>query len=166
MDGKCLHHPGRDATTEIGGKKYCAKCEDAQSKAAKRVSMHVEPKDCFVWYLGGDKWAPIMGTGCAHWVAHQKGIKHGLPIHRCLQGFTLKVADIAKGKREIKTMEQVRAGDIYINHGKTHCGIVCRVQKIPGRQLKIEIQHDSSSQGRVAKNDFQTYFGGRGSFFR
>ena len=118
MAEKCVHHLGRDATTEIGGKKYCAKCEDGQTKAAKGVRMHVEPKDCFVWYLGGDKWAPIMGTGCAHWVAHQKGIKHGLPIHRCLKGFTLKVADIAKGKREI--------------------------------------QHDSSRQGRVAKNDFQT----------
>lgn len=128
--------------------------------------MHVEPKDCFVWYLGGDKWAPIMGTGCAHWVAHQKGIKHGLPIYRCLKGFTLKVADIAKGKREIKTIEQVRVGDIYINHGKTHCGIVCKVHKIPGRPIKIETQHDSSRQGRVAKNDFQKYFGGRGSFFR
>ena len=39
MAGKCVHHPGRDATTEIGGKKYCANCEDGQTKAAKGESI-------------------------------------------------------------------------------------------------------------------------------
>ena len=168
MVGKCVHHPGRDATIEIESKKYCAKCEQGQANAAKAVDRYVEPKECFVWYLGGDKWSAITGTGCAHWVAHQKGIKKGPPIHQCLKGFTFKVADVAKGRTEIKSLDQVRVKDIYINLAKTHCGIVSQVKTIPGRppKLRIEIQHDSSRQRRVAKNDFGTYFGGKGSFFR
>lgn len=110
----------------------------------------------------------VTGTGCAHWIAHQQGITHGSPMHRCLKGFTLKVADIAKGKKEITSLDQVKVGDIYINPGKTHAGIVSKVQKLPGSppKIKIEIEHDSSRQGKVAKNDFATYFGGRGNFFR
>lgn len=82
MAGKCVHHLGRDATTEIRWERYCVKCEDGQTK---------------------------------------KGQKHG----------------------------QVRVGDVYINHGKTQCGIVCKVQKIPCRPLKIEIQHNSAARKTI-----------------
>ena len=168
MAGKCIHHPGRDATIEVGGKKYCAKCEQGQKNAAKLVDRHVEPKDCFVWYLGGDNWTAITGTGCAHWIAHKQGITHGTPMHRCLKGFTLKVADITKGKKEVTSIDQVKQGDIYVNPAKTHAGIVSKVLKITGKppKINIEIEHDSSRQGKVAKNDFATYFKGKGKFYR
>ncbi|MCB2264010.1 MAG: hypothetical protein LGR52_13915 [Candidatus Thiosymbion ectosymbiont of Robbea hypermnestra] len=171
MTKKCVYHSGRDATREIDGKNYCAKCEQGQATAAKIVDKHVDPRDCFIWYLGGDKWAAITGTGCAHWVAHQTGIKKGVPTYRCLKGFTVKIADIANGKKQVKSLNDVKVGDIYVNPAKTHCGIVSKTQMLPGKPgtpstKKIEIQHDSSRQGRVAKNDFATYFSGKGAFFR
>ena len=168
MNGKCIHHPGRNATIEYDNQKYCGKCEKAQIDAGKVVDRHVEPKECFVWYRGGYKWVPIIGTGCAHWVAHKKGIRHGLPIHKCLKGYTFKVTDIAKGCKKVKSLKNIKVGDIYIDPKKKHCGIVSKVEKFSDKsaKLKIEIEHDSSNQGRVAKNDFTTYFGGKGSFFR
>lgn len=44
MDGKCIYHPGRNATIEYNNKKYCGKCEQAQMNASKVVSIHVDPK--------------------------------------------------------------------------------------------------------------------------
>jgi len=168
MTDKCIHHPGRKATVGINNKKYCLKCEQGQQNAAKNVDRHVDPKGCFVWYLGGDRWSPIKGTGCAHFVAHQKKIKKGLASHRCLEGLSIKVADIYKGKIEIKSLDNVRVGDIYVNSPKTHCGIVSRIRtvKVKPLQRKITIKHASIRQGRVAENDFDTYFKGKGSFFR
>lgn len=171
MAGKCIYHSGRSATVEINGKKYCANCVQGQKSAAQLVHRHVNPKDCFVWYLGKDNWAPITGTGCAHWVAHQKGIRIGVDIHLCVEGYTIKVADIATGCKEVKVLSQVKVDDIYINPAKTHCGLVSKVQHLPGKPgaspiIQIEIEHCSSRQGGVGKNDFNTYFGSKGSFFR
>jgi hypothetical protein len=101
-------------------------------------------------------------------VAHQKNIKKGSAIHRCLEGFTIKVGDISKGRTAVKSLDKVRVGDIYVNPAKTHCGVVSRVHttKVKPLQRKITIKHASSRQGRVAENDFNTYFKGKGSFFR
>jgi len=166
MARKCIHHPGRSATLHVGGKDYCAKCQAAQLAAARLVDRHVEPKDCFIWYLGGDRWVRITGTGCAHWVAHQNNTTQGSAIHRCLKGKTIKVSDIARGKHEIKDLAKVMVNDVYVTPKKDHCGLVSRVTLVPNSTPKIEIQHDSSRQGKVAKNDFATYFHGKGSFFR
>lgn len=166
MAEKCKHHPGRDSVNVINGKKYCSKCDEGQKKAGKSVDKHVVPKDCFVWYIGGDKWVPVKGTGCAHWVAHEKNITKGSSIHQCLKGFTIKVSDIAKGKTKVTSLDKVKVGDIYINPKKDHCGLVSKVTKVPGEDNVIEIEHDSSRQRKVAKNDFLKYFGGKGDFFR
>lgn len=166
MPKKCTYHVGLDATIEVGGKSYCAKCEAAQKAAAKLLDKHVIPKDCFVWFDGGYRWIAVGGTGCAHWVAHQKNITNGPLIHRCLEGKTFKVSDIATNRTQISDLINVKVGDIYITPTKKHCGLVSRVTLVPGGTPKIEIQHDSSNQGGVKKNDFATYFHGNGSFFR
>lgn len=163
--GKCFHHPGLDATVMIGKKKYCQRCELSQQRAEKLLPKDIVPRKCFVWYRGGNVWEAIRGTGCAHWVAHQKGIKQGATIHRCLEGFTLKVPDLIKGKTII-AINKVMLGDIYVNLSVTHCGLVSKLTKLPGKPDKIEIQHSSSRQKTVAKNDFATYFGGQGTFYR
>jgi hypothetical protein len=76
--GKCLFHPGREVTASVAGKGYCAQCEAAQRAARALVDAHVKPKDCFIWYIGGDTWEPIEAPDvpilsptrrtCAPWV--------------------------------------------------------------------------------------------------
>jgi len=166
MTGKCIHHPGRSAVVQFGTDKYCEKCKSGQEAAAKLVDRHVDPKACFVWYRGGDKWERITGTGCAHWVAHEKGIKKGARIHRCLEGYTYRVPDLIVGRKAVADIATVKVGDIYVNPRKDHCGLVSSVTAVKGKPPRIEIRHCSSRQGKVAKNDFATYFHSKGSFYR
>ncbi len=159
--------PWRDATVDIDNKSYCQKCESGQKAAAKAVDRHVEPKDCFVWHQGGDTWTAIPGTGCAHWVAHQLDITHGTRGNRCLKGKTFRVKDIARNRTEVSDIKKVQVDDIYVTPSKDHCGMVSAVTaSSKGGAPTIEIQHDSSAQGGVSKNDFATYFHGKGKFFR
>jgi hypothetical protein len=132
------------------------------------VDRHVEPKDCFIWYVSHDNWQPITGTGCAHWVAHQRGIKVGGAGACCLAGFTYRVPVLTSSRLRVGEISQVKVNDIWASPTQDHTGLVCAVLPSlqPGGQPRITIRHDSSRQGRVAENDFATYFHGRGSFYR
>jgi hypothetical protein len=164
---RCILHPGREATVTIADRSYCAECDRGMTEARSRVDRHVEPKDCFIWYVGSDKWQPIFGTGCAHWVAHQRGIRRGTPGEQCLLGFPYRVRALIQGSK-IVTLENVLVNDIYVTPAFDHTGLVIRVTpgSKPSDPRKIMIKHDSSGQGRVAENDFATYFHGRGAFYR
>jgi hypothetical protein len=95
---KCALHPGRDSVTIVFGKNYCEKCRDGIAAARHRVDRHVEPKDCFIWYVSNDNWQPITGTGCAHWVSHQMNIHAGTGSDCCFSGFpTAAVNDLCGG---------------------------------------------------------------------
>ena len=164
---KCNYHPGRDSVSTIGNKNYCAQCQQGITEAVRRVNIHVEPKGCFVWYAGANNWQPITGTGCAHWVAHQLGIRNG-GSESCLLGFTYRVRTLIQGKRTVP-LADVRINDIYVTPHVDHTGLVFRI--IPANPQtntpqRIFIRHDSSGQGRVAENEFGTYFHGRGTFYR
>jgi hypothetical protein len=62
----------------------------------------------------------------------------------------------------------VRANDIYVSPTADHTGLVIRVTlpAATGGAPGITIRHDSSAQGRVAENEFATYFHGHGTFYR
>lgn len=163
----CVFHPGRKAVMTYANQHYCAQCEAGIQAARLRVDRHVEPKDCFVWYASADNWQPISGTGCAHWVAHQLGIRRGSSSEKCREGYSYRVRTLIQGLRRIE-LKDVRANDIYVTPRQDHTGLVIRVAPNPvaGKPPRITIRHDSSNQGRVADNDFQTYFHGRGDFYR
>ncbi len=166
--GKCNYHPGRESVNTIGNQNICAQCQQGITEAVKQVNIHVEPKDCFVWYAGSSNWQPITGTGCAHWVAHQLGIHNGSSAEKCLKGFTFRVRTLILGKR-IVPLANVRINDIYVTPHVDHTGLVFKI--IPANPAnntpqRIFIRHDSSVQRRVAENEFATYFNGRGSFYR
>ncbi len=82
-----------------------------------------------------------------------------------MAGFTLKVKDLIVGKSKV-ALDKVAVGHIYVNPGVTHCGMVSKITKSQGKPDKIEIQHSSSRQKKVAKNDYATYFGGKGTFYK
>jgi hypothetical protein len=165
---KCTLHPGRDSVIAIFGKNYCQQCRGGILAARGRVDRHVEPKDCFIWYVSNDNWQPITGTGCAHWVSHQLNVRAGGDGACCLAGFTYRVPALVHSRAPVGSISNVRVNDIWASPTLDHTGLVIRV--FPPVQVggnpTITIRHDSSGQGRVAENDFATYFHGHGSFYR
>jgi hypothetical protein len=162
----CVIHPALKSTYSAYGKSYCEKCQKEMESARKQVDAHVVPKDCFIDYKNAKEgWVPIDGTGCAHWVAHQKNVRKGSA--KCLAGFTIKVTDAVGGK-SVVPVEKVQMGDFYATPSKDHMGLVVAVTKPKkdGDPPDITIQHDSSAQGGLAKNTFATRFHSKGSFYR
>lgn len=167
MTARCVFHPGRDVTVSAAGKGYCSKCEEGQKTARILIDAHVKPKGCFIVYRGGDSWAPIIGTGCAHFVAHEKNMRALGGVEGCLESFLIRVPDLLPGKTEIKELHEVEPGDIYVTLDRKHCGIVRFNIPGPGRgRRRIMIEHASSAHHAVLTGDFTVYFRGQGSFFR
>lgn len=162
----CAIHPARTGVLTVAGRHYCAQCQTDINAARARVDRHVEPKPCFIWYEGGARgWQPIPGTGCAHWLMHQLNRKTG-GGPTCLEGFPIRVSAVSVGRRPV-AVANVQVNDIYVTPSGDHTGLVVSVRAATaGGNPTITIRHDSSGQGRVAENEFATYFHGRGSFFR
>jgi hypothetical protein len=181
MSFRCKHHPGRIAVFDYNGIHYCQKCKDGYTAAVASVNVHVEPKDCFVTYEGGDRWYSFSRdgwTGCAHWVAHQKKIQVG---YRCLKGFCVRVTEMAAYLRgtgqEITILEDVKVQDVWVAQNEKHTGIVWRIDpeadpQKPNMKKRIVIRHDSSGQHKVVENELEwlitkgKHGPGQGRFYR
>lgn len=155
------------SSLEYNRVEYCAKCETGILSAVGNVRGDVTPKQCFIRYRQNDDWEPIIGTGCAHWVAHEKDIRSGGKGDKCLFGYTYRVHVLADICHEV-ALEDVRSGDIWINDNEDHAGLVIRVMPnlYPDEIPEITICHDSSGQHGLAINDFERYFHGQGWFCR
>ncbi len=139
----------------------------SEKDAVKKVDKHVSPKECFIWHIDSKRgYEPIPGTGCAHWVAHEKGWDSGKESSNgCKLNFLLRVKDIGKKSgREISPADVV-VGNVWVNDKQDHCGIVSKVTPSKDGNPAIEIENCSSKQGKVAKNDWQTHFKGVGKFY-
>ena len=123
-----------------------------KEQAVALVDKHVEPKDCFVWYENNKTgWAPMPGTGCAHWVAHQYGYTDGLT---CDKGFTVRVRNITAGRTTVD-MKDVKVGDLWENPtDASHIGIIRTVNQEDGKVTSVEVEHDSVRSGGVVKSTF------------
>lgn len=165
MAGKCFHHPGREAVIPLGGKGYCQQCKNGIDAAVRTVDRHVQPPSCFVTYLGGDRWRVITGTGCAHWVAHQKRLVSGGSGATCLLGNLVRVPDVITGKAKRSNLAKVKAGDIWVSPTLDHCGLVEKVAPDAKLGVRITIKHCSSKRGGVFSDDFHSHFGAKGSFY-
>ena len=124
-------------------------CYSSKEEAISHVPDHVVPKECFVWDDGppGHSWRVIPGYGCAHWVAHQLGIRTGAA---CYDGYSIRVRDVIAGRTEVG-LQSCKVGDIWTNSDETHCGIV--------RQLgdsKVLVEHCSSAEGGVVTSWFSS----------
>jgi len=165
---KCCIHPGREAAKIVFGKSYCQPCiagQQAAVDAVKQYNKHVEPKECFITW-SGTKWEALPGTGCAHWVSHQRNVSQGAPWNKCLKGCSIRVSDVVFGKQQIKDLTNVRVNDIWASGALSHVGLVSKVDTDNAGTINISITHDSSGQGGVRTNDFATYFHGQGKFYR
>ncbi len=148
----------------------------SQSKAdaIKQVDDHVSPRGCFIWNHGGNVgYQPIPGTGCAHWVAHEKGWDSGkVLVNGCEKGYLIRVADLFVLAGDQVDVWDVVVGNVWIlkNETESHTGIVSKVT--PARQgdedanPTIEIEDCSSSQCDVVKDDWASYFHSGGKFYK
>jgi len=164
---KCSIHPALASIAKVNGVECCEKCKAGIAAAVKKVDKHVEPKGCFVWFEGKNGWQPIPGTGCAHWVAHERNIKRGSAGEQCMLGFPLRVKTLIGGKSEVE-LADVKVNDVYVTPSRDHTGLVVKVTPDPKNPdtPKVVIRHDSSAQGKVSENEFASYFKGKGDFFR
>jgi hypothetical protein len=143
----------------------------SEKDAVKKVDKHVSPKECFVWFMDSKRgYEPIPGTGCAHWIAHEKGWTGGKPgSNGCSKNYLFRVKDIVGKSGNPVDPKDVKVGNVWVNEKQDHCGIVCKVDapKDPKKDPNptIEIQHCSSAQGKVAKNDW-SHFGCKGKFYK
>ena len=170
---RCVNHPALPETVVIGGTPYCAKCEAGMKGAIAKLDPHVSPTECFVWYTGGAKgWEGIAGTGCAHFVSHELGIRHGRAGEKCLAGYTFRVATMLGGRSRVHGgLPAVKARDIWVNRARTHCGIVTKVGpdivgSATGDYPAIWIRHSSSRLHKVSLDRFDAYFESQGEFYR
>jgi hypothetical protein len=84
-----------------------------------------------------------------------------------LEGHPIRVSSVSVGRARV-AVATVRVNDIYVTPAADHTGLVIAVTPSakPGGVPGITIRHDSSAQGRVAENEFATYFHGHGTFYR
>lgn len=129
--------------TAVAARSYYA----TRDEAVRNVPQHVEPKYCFVWKDGPSStpWRPIPGTGCAHWVAHQKGIQAS---PGCYDRYAIRVSQVTAGKRQY-SISQAQVGDIWTNTSGSHCGIVIGTGSGYAR-----VRHCSSGSGGVVIDNF------------
>ncbi|MGO8745891.1 MAG: hypothetical protein ACLQNE_07860 [Thermoguttaceae bacterium] len=124
-----------------------------KQEAVQHVPAHVSPKSCFVWNDGpkATPWRIIPGTGCAHWVAHEKGIRGGEAT--CDAGCAIRVSDVI-GSKSFYTLPKAKVGDIWTNLTRTHCGIVTGVRQDKKGKAIVTVRHCSSGQGGVTTSSF------------
>jgi hypothetical protein len=62
---------------------------------------------------------------------------------------------------------QAQQGDVWANARRNHCGVVVSVEVDERRNTRnITIEHCSSGQGGVVRNDWATHFNSGGTFYR
>jgi hypothetical protein len=161
----CVYHSGRKSVSSAYGKPYCEKCTSGIATAMAEVDSHISPRECFVEYKGNDQWGPIYGTGCAHWVAHEKGITSG--GQKCQAGFTLRVSDLVSGRPKVNRGD-VQPGDIWAEfEGSAHCGIVRSVESLPNGSYRYTIENCADGKGVDSFVSVNAGSGGsKGYFYR
>jgi hypothetical protein len=147
----------------------------SEKDAVKKVDKHVSPKECFVWYMNNKRgYEPIPGTGCAHWVAHQKGWNNGKESSNgCKEKYLLRVSDVVKKAGSEVDVADVTVGNVWADDKMKHCGIVAKVtpSSDPAKNPKptITIENCSDAKGGVVMSDwtaFAKYFKNDGKFYK
>ncbi|GAB3450564.1 peptidoglycan-binding domain-containing protein [Actinophytocola sediminis] len=132
----------------------------SQAEARALVDAHVHPRDCFIEYKNNrDGWGPITGTGCAHWVAHQRGGPTG-NSNVCQRGFKYRVTDVLGTLTQVSAnLSGARIGDVWsAPAGQSHIGIVREVHRdaTTNAVTSVEVENDSSASGGVVRQDKDT----------
>jgi len=123
-----------------------------QEQARALVDAHVVPRNCFIELESARAgYRPITGTGCAHWVAHQRGGPQG-QSHVCMDGFKFRVTELLASLYQASAdLQGARVGYVWSASGSSHVGIVRAVHLEEGgtRIVSVDVENDSSERGGV-----------------
>jgi len=123
----------------------------SKADAILQVPAHIEPKDCFVEFKSTKiGWGPIDGTGCAHWVSHQRGGPTGT-THVCDAGFKYRVTEVLATLTKLSAnLSGAVIGAVWEKASGSHIGIVRHVTRdTKGVVISVEVENDSSDSGGV-----------------
>jgi len=133
----CLHfvegwaHPKTGEKAPAG--RWCEKIEEAKAEAKAC------PAECFI-YADGPQDYPyrkIPGYPCAHYVAHELGIKTGEQYEKCRKGFSVQIKQITTGSgKQSHAVADAAVNDVYIYPGGAHSGVVREVDERRG--IRVE----------------------------
>ncbi len=133
--------------SDVGGK-WCETLEEARELA------QACPPDCFVYVDGPEshKYRPIPGYPCAHYVAHELGIKNGGKYETCRQGNSVTIGQIIQG-RTAHPLTEAMVNDIYIYPGGGHSGVVRQADKKNGTvKVLVEACPVFATEGKTYKH--------------
>jgi hypothetical protein len=119
------------------------------------VDGHVQPRNCFITFRNRrEGWAPITGTGCAHWVAHQRGGPTG-GTNVCQAGYKFRVSDVVASLSLVgHGLAAAAVGQVWSWPGHSHIGIVRAVNRdASGKVVSVSVENDSSASGGVVTQD-------------
>ena len=161
----CLLHRDRPAASAIGGCSYCASCRQEIAAVAGRSAHTVTPRDCFAAALPGGGWRALAGSGAAHWVAHELGIRSASAQSGCAAGFAVRRAELLLGRREI-VRELPLPRDLWVDLYDEGCGLVVAAGRSASNEVLISIRGLVDARGLTGALDFYRDLHGRGRFFR
>jgi hypothetical protein len=123
-----------------------------QDQARALVDAHVVPRSCFIELESARAgYRPISGTGCAHWVAHQRGGPSGT-TNVCMLGFKYRVTELLASLYQASAdLQGARVGYVWSASATSHVGIVRAVHLEDGgtRIVSVDVENDSSASGGV-----------------
>ena len=163
--GVCLLHGDRRAAGAIGTCVYCASCLQEIAAAVRGLPLGLAPRDCFAAALPGGGWRAVTGSGAAHWLAHELGIRSVQAQTRCAAGFAVRRADLLLGRREL-VRELPRQRDLWIDLDDQGCGLVESARRNDSSEVEISIRGLVDPARGASVCDFYRDLSGRGRFFR
>jgi hypothetical protein len=161
----CTLHRDRRAAGAIAASPYCSGCLQEIAVALRGVLPRVVPRECAAVAHGSAGWRPLTGSGAAHWLAHELGLRPLPPHARCAAGFGVRRADLLVGRREL-VRELPRAGDLWLDLDEEGCGVVVHARGGEGEPVEISIRAPLDAALGAGARDFYRDLSGRGRFFR
>ena len=161
----CLIHGDRPAIAAIGVCSYCATCQHEIAASVRGLAPGVVPRECFATASSGGGWRALSGSGAAHWLAHELGIRPAQGLTRCAAGFVVHRADLLFGRREL-VRELPRPRDLWIDLAEESCGVVVASRRDEPNGIEISIRGLVGASAGAGVCDFYRDLHGRGRFFR
>jgi hypothetical protein len=161
----CLLHRDRRAEGAIGSCAYCAACLQEIANALRGVLPGIVPRECAATALGGAGWRALVGSGAAHWLAHELKVRPLPPLARCAAGFAVRRADLLVGRREL-VRELPQSGDLWLDLDDDGCGVVVTSRRAEGAAVEVSIRAPLTGSLYASVHDFYRDLSGRGRFFR
>lgn len=120
--------------------------------------------ECAVTCSDQGDWLALPGVLSVHWLAHELEASAPPGSPTCLLGYPIRLPDLLRDRPPVSAPSPVRRGDLWVDLGGNHCGLVSEVIRQPS--VRVAIRHLCPRRRRIETDDFYEQFSGRGGFYR